>query len=188
MEIFDIIEILKNTIIDYNNERIILFEDNSKFNTVYATKLDILETIKYLLTKEEQDFELIEFLTSKIYNYSLTSNEMKYYQKLKKQIEYMKLNKEYNILKYYENKHLQFIINYNKRIKDEYRHINQYINGQNKIDNLLSLIKAIQRLKMDNINIKMNLNFDSTKDESKNNANALLIEGYESFKNMRFMI
>lgn len=188
MEIFDTIEILKYAIIDYNNERIEFFENNSKLDSIYATKLEILETIKYLLTKDKQDFELIELLTSKIHNFSLTSKEIKYYNKLKKQIEYMKLNKEYNILKYTENKHLQFIMNYNKKIEDEYRHINQYINGQNKFDNLLSLIKAIQRLKMDNINIKMNLNFDSTKDESNDNANALLIEGYESFKNMRFMI
>ena len=186
MEILRIINNLVEELNIYGNEKLFVIELNDE--ELLVTKRDVYQTLIYLSQQEELDYEIIENFIKRIYNLCTTSNEMRNISELKKYVENIKLHKKFDILRYSNKEHLKFIINYNKRIFEEYRHIKQFLNTQNQFDNLLSLIKAIQRLEMQNINIIMDLNFDSETDETFKNANSLLNEGYKSFKNVIFMI
>lgn len=152
---------------------------------------DVINILHYNLlnVEEKNNLENIKSLLEQIINNGrrIDAHIFSRLLDIKDYIELEMLNKECNLNRYIN---FQDINNF----KDNYLEINKecmyfdgFKNNQNNFDNILSMIKIINRLKIFGINYDLNkITFNTKEDNTENIRNDLLYLGLKDLKNIRF--
>ena len=97
------------------------------------------------------------------------------------------LNKECNLNRYINFQDINNFKNNYLEINKECLYFDGFKNNQNNFDNILSMIKIINRLKIFGINYDLNkITFNTKEDNTENIRNDLLYLGLKDLKNIRF--
>lgn len=151
---------------------------------------DVINILHYLLNVEEKNnLENIKSLLEQIINKGrrIDAHIFSRLLDIKDYIELEMLNKKCNLNRYINFQDINNFKNNYLEINKECMYFDGFKNNQNNFDNILSMIKIINRLKIFGINYDLNkITFNTKEDNTENIRNDLLYLGLKDLKNIRF--
>ena len=150
-------------------------------------KTELLDTMMFVIEKE--DYKETKRLCTFVRTGLRSPTEHAILDALKDEIDKFFLNKLYNINQIKTNSLYNEICRKHKIIKGQYNNFNSFKNNQNKFDNMISIIKIVNRLKAQNIEVNTeNLIFDSTEDLTDSYNKEFVEQNLKTFRNVIFSI
>ena len=152
---------------------------------------DVINIIHYNLlnVREKDNFKNINSLLEQIINKGrrIDAHIFSRLLDIKDYVELEMLNKEYNLNRFVNFQEINNFKNNYLEINKECMYFDGFKNNQNNFDNILSMIKIINRLKIFGINYDLNkITFNTKEDNTEDIRNDLLYLGLKDLKNIRF--
>lgn len=167
--------------------RLIKCKINNK--TYLLEKKEIISLLKMLIDDENLNINSIKFFIEKLKVKGGSSYEMSTINLLKNEVESYSLNSMYNISIIKNNNNISIVKNNISAIIQQCNHFDCFKNNQDIYDNMISIIKIINRLQNQNISINYkNFVFNSENDNSDNLKNKIMLESIKRFEGIRFLI
>ena len=174
-----------------NDDFFLLKIDNEEWLILKSqgiTFLDaILNDIRTILFDKEIDFIKMKKICTCLNRFCSYGYEMSVYRRMLERIENILLNNVYNISNI--EKYIQNIQERYTSVINQCNAFDNFKHNQNKFDNMISIIKILQRLESASIKISFNSMFLNTEeDNSDYYKNLIKEEFFKEFSGLRFMI
>ena len=172
----------------YDNQFDSYIINNEEYILLTSEVINILH-YNLLNVREKNNFKNINSLLEQIINNGrrIDAHIFSILLDIKDYIELEMLNKECNLNRYINFQDINNFKNNYLEINKECMYFDGFKNNQNNFDNILSMIKIINRLKIFGINYDLNkITFNTKEDNTENIRNELLYLGLKDLKNIRF--
>lgn len=172
----------------YDNQFDSYIINNEEYILLTSEVINILH-YNLLNVEEKNNLENIKSLLEQIINNGrrIDAHIFSRLLDIKDYIELEMLNKECNLNRYINFQDINNFKNNYLEINKECMYFDGFKNNQNNFDNILSMIKIINRLKIFGINYDLNkITFNTKEDNTENIRNELLYLGLKDLKNIRF--
>ena len=159
---------------------------------VILEKSQVLQVLEILINQDNIDTDEIDYILETLGNSANSSHEISTISRLQRLIKEYKLETIFNIKQIKENPIFNDIKHKHWCIMNQCDHFDSFKYNQNHFDNLISLLKIVQRLKNENIKIELKDFKYKTEDTNiitaENYKNKILEEGLKGFALMKFII
>ena len=150
------------------------------------TKSMITNGMINMIDNNQIDINLFEQLLDQFQNSMNSMEEDHLYRKVKKYFKRYIFDQVWGLKEIRENKEFNRIKSRTYFVRDQYNRFKSFYSSQNKYDNMISILKVIERMKSYNISSEVNFEFDI--DEEDKSMNYMKNIMYDSFKDFRSLI
>ena len=187
----DDLEELKNYYIQSEaNNSLIMIEIRDE--EVILEKDQVIQILEILINQNNIDTDEIDYILETLRNSGNSSHEISTINRLQRLTKEYELDTQFNIKQIKENPIFNDIKHKHWCIMNQCSHYDSFKYNQNHFDNLISLLKIVQRLKNENIKIELKDFKYKTEDTNittaENYKNKILEEGLKGFALMKFII
>lgn len=172
------------------NDSLVMIEIRDE--KVILEKSQVLQVLEILVNQNNIDIDEINYIIEELNKFVNSSYEISTLNRIQRLIKEYKLETVFNIKQIKENPIFNDIKHKHWCIMNQCNHFDSFKYNQNHFDNLISLLKIVQRLKNENIKIELKDFKYKTEDTNittaENYKNKILEEGLKGFALMKFII
>ena len=153
------------------------------------TKSAIIKSMIRMVDDNQIDINLFEQLLKPFENNIRSLDEDHYYRKVRKYFNRYIFENTWGLNEIKDNKEFKRIASRTCFVRDQYKRFRSFYTAQDKYDNMISILKVIERMKSYNISSKIDFEFDiDEEDKSMDYMKNIMDESFKDFKNLIYVL